>query len=768
MAFSLHAGGTLCGTVRGDDQRPLAGANVLVSKDHGTTTDSRGEYVLSGIPQGEYELRVSFMGYTSETKHVLVNEGETLTVDFMLRKSVITTDEFVVTATRVERNLTRVPGRIEVIKSKNIEALPVFSADDLMQAVPGVMVSRGSSVYSSKAIVSMRGLGGKEQSRVLVLIDGVPANKTDGGSVNWNMLNVTGISKIEMAKGPASSVYGPNAMGGVIQVITKKPDTALCGTVSLRGGSYGTIGGNLWLGGKVLTDKQRSDRYFYWTLAGMGMNGKGYYTEPSDSVIAADTTIVRSYAKEYGAGARLGYVFNPNHSVEAEVNYYDDWRGSGTKVVEPNGGFTRHATWQARGRYRITSGIFNVAVNAFLQRENYHALNESYKDYFYKLYDVSSIRSDFGVAVNVTQPLFKNNELTEGVDFRQGAVNAADVYYTSTDRVNNAGKMNFYAVYVQDEYSFWKDRFQLIAGLRYDYSNYFDGLFSVETPSAATEYLNPFVNTDISNASWQAFSPKISLQYRALKSLRFYVSAARGFRPPILDDMCRSGKIRGGFKLANPDLKPETITNYEFGGDLSFRDKIFFTFSAYYSTGNDFMYYVSTGDSVDLGYTPFTPVFVRENISKVEILGAEAGFRYQITTQLDAWLNYAFTRGVVSEYEVRDTAANADITGKFLADVPAHSASAGIAWRNRYVNASLSSRYVGEMFINDKNEFDNTYLMSDRYPDYVLVDVKLWKTLWNHVQLSVDVQNILNKKIYDSKNQVSAGRMIFGEIAYKF
>jgi len=97
-----------------------------------------------------------------------------------------------------------------------------------------------------------------------------------------------------------------------------------------------------------------------------------------------------------------------------------------------------------------------------------------------------------------------------------------------------------------------------------------------------------------------------------------------------------------------------------------------------------------------------------------------------------------------------------------------HTASAGIRWNNRIVNASFSTRYIGEMYINDKNEFDNTYLMSDKYPGFTMLDCKIWKTLWKHLNLAVEVQNITNHIVYDSKNQASAGRMIFGEISYKF
>jgi iron complex outermembrane receptor protein len=775
VLFSLNiatsfAGGIIKGNVSDLNAYGLPGVSVVVQgTGQGTVTGLNGDYILNALPDGEVTLKFSCVGFVPQTRKVTVKDGATVVLNIILETAVITTGEVVVTGTRIEKTSTEVPGRIDVINAGTIRAIPMITVDDLMQAVPGVMVSRGYGIFSNKAIVTMRGLGGKEQSRVLVLVDGIPVNKTDGGSVNWNMINPASVERIEVAKGPASSLYGGNAMGGIIQVITKKPDKPITGEVSLRGGSFATLGGDLYLGGKVLTNKTKKDRYLYWNVNGFGNYSKGYYTEPNAELRAQDSTLTRAYLKEYNAGGRIGYVINARQSIESEVNYYDDWRGSGTKVVEPTGGFTRHATWQTRARYKAEIGKFKIAAHAFLQRENYHAMNESYKDYMYKLYDVSSVRSDFGLLLHVTQGLWKNNELTEGVDIKQGAVNAADVYYTSTDKVNNAGKMNFYAVYFQDEQKFLKDKLLLEIGLRFDYSQYFDGLFTIEDPSVTTSFLSPFVDDQIEGASWQAFSPKLCLQYRPVSSFKTYISAAQGFRPPILDDMCRSGKIRGGFKIANPQLKPETITSFEWGAGWNWKEKIELDVSAYYSLGKDFMYYVSTGDSVDLGYTPLTPVFIRKNISNVTIWGLEAAFRYQIIPNLSLYVNYAYTHSLVSKYQDNDTTAAADLTGKFLADVPMHSGSAGIRWTNPWVNLSAGARYVGSMYINDKNEFDNTYLFSDKYPAYVMLDCKIWRSFWkNHIELALDVQNITNHIVYDSKNQASAGRMIFGELSYKF
>jgi outer membrane receptor protein involved in Fe transport len=180
------------------------------------------------------------------------------------------------------------------------------------------------------------------------------------------------------------------------------------------------------------------------------------------------------------------------------------------------------------------------------------------------------------------------------------------------------------------------------------------------------------------------------------------------------------------------------------------------------------MYYVSTGDSVDLGYTPLTPVYMRKNISAVEIAGAEFGVTYKMNPHINLFANYAYNYAVIKNFIVVNPALDIDLSGKHLADVPKHLASAGFTWLNPYINATITGSYTGKMYINDKNEFDNTYLMSNQYPSYFVADFKLWKTLFKHLELSVEMKNIFNYIYHDSKDQVSPGRLVFGEISYKF
>ncbi len=380
-------------------------------------------------------------------------------------------------------------------------------------------------------------------------------------------------------------------------------------------------------------------------------------------------------------------------------------------------------------------------------------------------YDVLSKRIDFGGLFSYSYRFSGHHLLTAGTDLKQGSVDAQDIYYTSTDIVDNRGKMNTLGIFAQDEMSYFGDKFKLVAALRYDHAHYYDGAFYIETPSGETSFMTQYVDSAQTAFSWDAFSPKLSLQYRFTADDRLYLSYARGFRPSVLDDLCRSGRVRGGFKVANSDLGPETLDNFELGGDVMLPLKIMLSASVYYSLGHDFIYYVNSGDSIDMGVGD-RPIYIPENITGVDIYGAEIELFYDVIPEIRLMANYAYAHSKISEYEPRYPIIQSDITGKYISDVPANMASFTASWTNRIVNVSLAGKYTGKRWVNDQNVYDEI-VGSAEYPAYTTIDAKLWKD-FKHVFLNLTVQNIFDVKFYDSKGAVCPGRFITLEAGVKF
>lgn len=669
-------------------------------------------------------------------------------------------EELVVAATRVESNIRDIPARVTVISSLQVKSLPVQYTDEYLQYLPGVQVSRPFGIFSSKSTVTMRGLDGKEQGRVLVLLDGVPMNKADGGSVNWNLIDPAGLARIEVVKGPGSSIYGGNAMGGSVNAITKKPESRLAGTFGLEYGTFNTIGGRLALSGRLHDSVSKG---FYWGLNGRYLQSDGYITQ-SEADQQANPYIVKSNMKEWTGGIKLGYDLSQNNFVEVDLIRFNDRQGTGEKVYQEEGNTTDHDTYHARARYRGEKGRASWNVSFFYFNEHYKRVNEFMRD-DYTLYDVLSVRTDIGGLSSFSWKFSDRHRLTAGADLKQGGVDAEDVYYTSTDVVYNYGKMNTAGLFVQDEFALLHDRLKFIAALRFDYARYFDGGFSIEAPTGETSFMWQYQDPEQPEYSWNAISPKLAVQYHFNPDIRVYGGYARGFRPSVLDDLCRSGRMRGGFKVANSELEPEYLDNFELGADAWLFGKLSVSASAYYSLGKDFIYYVNSGDSIDMGFG-LRPIYIPENITGVEIYGFEADASYDLLPGLRIRGNYAYAHSTISEYDPGEVSGVTDLTGKYLVEVPAHMATGIASYMNRYVNVSLACKFTGKRYVNDQNVYDDI-IGAAQYPAYTTLDARLWRD-FRHFYLVLTVQNIFDVDYYDSKGAVCPGRFTTLEAGVRF
>ncbi|PKP27776.1 MAG: hypothetical protein CVU06_01105, partial [Bacteroidetes bacterium HGW-Bacteroidetes-22] len=197
LTFFNEVYGQITGRITDNNSgEPLSGAVVMWGAQEGTTTNSEGLFRIEASASGLLTLTASYLGYESASKKVTFKSGKPLQVNFALEAKALVAEPVVITATRTENRLTDVPARINTLNPIQISNIPTSSSDELLAYIPGVQISRSFGVLSPKSTVSMRGLSGKEQSRTLVLFDGIPINKTDGGSVNWNLLNTDQIEQI--------------------------------------------------------------------------------------------------------------------------------------------------------------------------------------------------------------------------------------------------------------------------------------------------------------------------------------------------------------------------------------------------------------------------------------------------------------------------------------------------------------------------------------------------------------------------------------------
>lgn len=214
---------TLRGTIQeAETGEALTGATVRIGNT-GTIADAAGAFTLSLAP-GSYELNISYTGYSSKILPIRLAAGETRVLDIQLDNADNLLQTATVTAGKFEKALGEVTVSMDVIKPKLIENTNTTSVDEVLVKVPGLTIIDGQASIRGGAGFSY-GAG----TRVLILVDDVPALQPDAGLPNWDDFPVENIAQMEVLKGAASALYGSSAMNGIINIRTgfakDKPET---------------------------------------------------------------------------------------------------------------------------------------------------------------------------------------------------------------------------------------------------------------------------------------------------------------------------------------------------------------------------------------------------------------------------------------------------------------------------------------------------------------------------------------------------------------
>jgi len=736
---------------------PIANANVVIAGTKmGTISDQEGRFVfhLSAKPE-PVTIIVSHIGYMNYTHTFTIKRDEANEITIRLIPSATTFNEIIITATRTQRNIQDIPASVRVFASEQIKDYPFTAIDDLLRTDASIVVDRKNGIFSKNASINMRGLN--SSARTLVMIDGVPLNKADGGGVNWNRINPESIDRIEVVKGPGSALYGGNAMGGVINIISKDIPEKFSGSIKGSVGSCNTQGAQAWLSGRINAIPRLG-----WNISTFYRRGDGYIIAPSEN---RDTTDIKAYLWEYNIGGKLDYTLKHNGKIEIGHNYYDDKRGDGVRVYDPEGGYNKYRTNHTYANFKSTFGNTSLVANAYVQLENFMNQKEQIKTEKlppyaitqYVLYLVDAHRKDAGMWVSATTKARNKHAITYGSDIRLSSSNTSDIYFTATDTITNKAKLNSFAVFVQDEFSMLNNRIKIVAGARADAVFFENASFSIASPSVVNNYLMVYTG-GYKNKHWLAVSPKIGAQYSLNTTTKIYLNYATGFRPGTLDDMCRSGSISKGFKMANPDLKPEYIHNYEIGSTISIGQFLQVESSLYYSTGNQFHYFVGTGDTIYSASNP-KAILKRENVSKAAISGFEATFRITPVKSLMFSFSYAYNHSVIKSFDTIRFVAK-DLSGKFLMEVPKNRFTALLTWKNKYFNSMLMCDYTGSLFTDDENLIE--------LPSYFKLDAKISRVFAEKYSLSLTVQNLTNNIYTDNKGNLGMSRFIMLEAGYRF
>lgn len=228
-------GGVLSGRVRAGG-RPVPFANVgIAGTTRGAAADAEGFYRIEDLPPRTYTVSASAVGYRTAEQQVTISSGKHVRLDFELEETVIESDGVVVTGTLIETFVKDSPVKVDVVSSRHLEKMPTSNVMDAVNRINGLREQIDCGVCGTNNIR----INGMDGPYTVVLIDGMPIMSSLATVYGLNGLSPAMIKQIEIIKGPMSTLYGSEALAGVINVITKSPRTSPTFSVNAMGSNHG-------------------------------------------------------------------------------------------------------------------------------------------------------------------------------------------------------------------------------------------------------------------------------------------------------------------------------------------------------------------------------------------------------------------------------------------------------------------------------------------------------------------------------------------------
>ena len=615
-------------------------------------------------------------------------------------------DDVVITSDRQPRPLRNVPVITHVVRKKEIERINPRSMLDVIDFVlPGIEYN----IHGSQERLSIQGLS---SDYVLFLVDGERITNEGSGTVDLNRIDPNNIERIEMVRGSASSLYGSNAIGGVINIITR---TAQRPVEANYTGLYDSRG------------VQRHNVF-------VGVKQKGWQSSTTGGWSFQD-----SYGLQKAGNDVLDTVTVPGNeiwNVSQKLGYSNL---KGTWKIEANG------TYNQREQFFVDDWFNRYAFYKAGLNTQYR-FNESYNLDF--SYNHDGYKRDIVVEkgpVTGTQPIY--NYLTHTSRLQLNAKPWGEHYPTFNlgfesvnelsrgDRFKDAKTYRSAATYTAYWQTEWRpiDKLTLTEGVRLDIHSQFS---THATPRVAI--------------MWRE-------KYYALRG-----SYSMGFRSPTLKELFMEWNHQGMFIIqGSPNLQPETSRMFALSPEFIF-GKSNFSVTGYYNIFDNRIVqrYETEGGKSYLRYT--------NRSGSSWITGVQTLFTYNILRGLDLRLNHSFVYDV---YEVRDK----DGKRYDMSEVRPHSASAAVHYRFNFlrdysVGTDISARYSGPLhaaFVKSAKE--NTYEYRD-YPGYYTVRASISASWKRYLTLTLGSENLLNHvdKQVSIVTSLSPGRSFYVSLAARY
>ncbi len=709
----------------------LPGVNIYIPElQKGTISNKNGFYQINRLPSGTFKIQFSFVGYSKVIKSILVG-GKAQTLNIAMQEESILAEEIVVSggsySTQHENAI-----KIESLSAEKIKMADSPSFIEAIAQTPGVdMISKGIGI----ATPVIRGLS---LSNVLMLNNGIRMENFQFSENHPFMVNESGVDRVEIIKGPASLLYGSDAIGGVINIIDEKAPVSGKLQADANINYYSSTQGiNTDIGVKATTKND-----WFWIIRTGIKSHEDYHGGAEQQVpnsrfntafLKLNTGINKSYGK-----------FN--------IRYNYDKMQLGLTIppaIELTQGNSRiNKFW-----YQDLTNHFIAANNTLFIKESKLELNLAFQQNNRKL--IGSEQTPFFKLVDMKLNTF-NYELKSYFDLPLGAQLITGVHGMNQQNTNNEAPDHVLPDYTMNDISFYSlmkfdsiDKFNIQFGLRYDFR-----FISIpeQLKSGEPDEINylQLLKTNYGN-----LNGSLGMTYRLNKQLLLRANIATAYRTPNIAELTQDGIHGNRYEQGNRNLVPQKSIEYDFSMHYHARH-FMFDMAAYYNQIKDYIYLAPTNDTSNEG----TKIY-RYTQSNANIYGIETGISYQ-KNWMSSKISYAYLRGKQKN-------------GQNLPFIPQNKIKGNISFKKAEIY------FAKELKLN----ISATYAFKQAYPamfetktnDYFLLNSSFSFILpgkKHQMIMKIFVNNVFDKKYYDHLSTLkdlgyyNTGRNIGLGLRYKF
>ncbi len=647
-------------------------------------------------------------------------------------------DELVIGATRTERLRSLVPASVTVITREELAASPERNLDEILRQQAGVDLTRRQGIaVGIPARLDLRGVPGP--NRTLVLVDGFPLNGSGTGFVNLQQIPLEAIERVEIIRGPYSCLYGANALGGVINVITRRgegpPEVGIqagAGNQSWhQTGIHGQAGGER---GRFFAyaDRRRTDNYWF----------SDFELKESFNPFTGQSTVeeLPSFNRYYEDWRYIGTYsvgFSPTTWGTLHTRYFKNFTGLGRTENLPLerdkqnrgevffGGLTltsvphERLSLLLRGYARLftdklwneTSYLDTIFI-PFPPPGRFINIPRYAPGYFRAKYQ------DFYVEGQSSLQVGRRHTLTAGFDVLRVAAQFDPVIHADTKALFPGSASADEAIttvgfYLQDEIQF--GRLRLVPGVRVDKHSLFAAVVS----------------------------PKLGLTYRLFDRTTLRASAGRAYRAPSVTELFRPEWNLNPFIRLRPNrnLKPEYIWSVDGGLEHYFTPALRLTLDGFYNNMKDFI--VTAAVPGERGIIQY------QNLASSWSTGMEATVEWRPFSWLTLFGNYTFLQSHDQENNTR------------IQNLPDHKFNLGVRlnyrWRDWRFSGSVVETFVGERTVQPLG----TTTFTDM-PSFAITDLAVYARYKELATVGVTVQNLFDRKYSETRGYLAPGRLVTG------